>query len=111
MQLLGRFSWLPATANDIDLYRRVGEGTPRLPLVHLNADGGRGLGSSTVFLAVCWKTTRIFPYHYTELMEIKFPATGLLLGRNLLLAVLRALTLSLPSGEKKEPSIARPEAS
>lgn len=112
MQLLGRFSrlpsWLPAIANDVDLCRRVGEGIPRLPLVHSNAGGGRGLG---VFLAVCWMATRIFPYHYTELMEMKSPATDLLPGRNLLLAVLRALTLSLPPGEQNESSTARPEAS
>ncbi len=37
------------------------------------------------------------------------PATDLLLGRNLLLAVLWALMLSLPSGEKKEPSASSPE--
>jgi len=44
-------------------------------------------------------------------MKTKFPATNFLPGRNLLLAVLRALMLSLPPGEKKEPSTTRPEAS
>jgi len=44
-------------------------------------------------------------------MEMKSLATSLISGRNLLLAVLRALMLSLSPGEKKEPSMARPEAS
>lgn len=111
MQLLGRFSrlpsWLPAIANDVDLCRRVGEGIPRLPLVPLSTVDVWRLG---IFLSVCWKTTRIFPYHYAELMEIRCPANGLLPGRNLLFAVLQALTRSLPTGEKKEPSTARMEA-
>ena len=104
--------WLPlcvlATANDTNLCRRVGEGIPRLPLAPLSMGGERGLET---LLAVCRKTTRIFPYHYTELMEMRPPATDLLPGRNLLLAVLWALMLSLPPGEKKEPSTARPEVS
>ncbi|CAA9455913.1 MAG: hypothetical protein AVDCRST_MAG14-1628 [uncultured Rubrobacteraceae bacterium] len=112
MQLLDRFSWLPATANNIDLCRRAGEGIPRLPLVPLNGGGVWGLGGSAVFLAVCWiTTTRIFPYHYAELMEIRSPATNFLPEHNLLLAALWALTLSPPSGEKKESSMTRPEAS
>ncbi|CAN5243601.1 hypothetical protein BH24ACT19_BH24ACT19_13500 [soil metagenome] len=69
------------------------------------------MGVSVVFLAVCWMATRIFPYHYTELMEIRSPATSFLPGRNLLLAVLWVLMLSLSPGERKEPLTARPEAS
>ncbi len=39
------------------------------------------------------------------------PAIDLLMGRNLLLAVLSALMLSLPPGEKKEPSTVQQEVS
>ncbi len=37
------------------------------------------------------------------------PASDLLLGRNLLLAVLWALMLPLPPGEKKKPSTTKQE--
>jgi hypothetical protein len=49
-------------------------------------------------------TTRIFPYHYAELMKIEPPATNLLLGRNLLFAALWPLFLSLAPGEHQELS-------
>jgi hypothetical protein len=69
-----------------------------LPLVPLSAGGMWGLGVSTVFLAVCWMTTQIFPFHYQEISAGRPPGTDLLLGRNLLLLVLWGLMLSLPSG-------------
>ncbi len=69
-----------------------------LPLVPLSAGGVWGLGVSAVFLAVCWMTTQIFPYHYLEVSAGRSPGTDILLGRNLLLIVLWGLMLSLPSG-------------
>ena len=69
-----------------------------LPLVPLSAGGVWGLGASAVFLAVCWMTTQIFPYHYAEISSGRSPGVDILLGRNLLLVVLWGLMLSLPSG-------------
>jgi hypothetical protein len=68
-----------------------------LPLVPLSAGGVWGLGVSAVFLAVCWMTTQIFPYHYLEVVQGRSPGIDILLGRNLLLLVLWGLMLSLPS--------------
>jgi hypothetical protein len=70
----------------------------------LSANRICGLETSTILLAVCWMTTRIFPYHYAELMNIEPPATNLLLGRNLLFAALWPLFLSLAPGEHQELS-------
>jgi hypothetical protein len=75
-----------------------------LPLVPLSAGGVWGLGVSAVFLAVCWMTTQIFPYHYLEISAGRSPGIDILLGRNLLLAVLWGLMLSLPSGSPAERS-------
>ncbi|MDX6380376.1 MAG: hypothetical protein QOI57_1400 [Rubrobacteraceae bacterium] len=71
-----------------------------LPLVPLSAGGVWGLGVSAVFLAICWMTTQIFPYHYPEISAGRSPGIDILLGRNLLLVVLWALMLSLPSSSK-----------
>jgi hypothetical protein len=71
-----------------------------LPLVPLGAGGVWGLGVSAVFLAVCWITTQVFPYHYLEVVQGRFPGLDILLGRNLLLLVLWGLMLSLPSGSE-----------
>jgi len=68
-----------------------------LPLVPLGAGGVWGLGVSAVFLAVCWMSTQVFPYHYLEVVQGRFPGIDILLGRNLLLFVLWGLMLSLPS--------------
>jgi len=68
-----------------------------LPLVPLGAGGVWGLGVSAVFLAVRWMTTQVFPYHYLEVVQGRFPGIDILLGRNLLLFVLWGLMLSLPS--------------
>jgi hypothetical protein len=38
-----------------------------LPLVPLGAGGLAQLGVSAVFLAICWTTTQIFPFHYLEI--------------------------------------------
>ncbi len=76
-----------------------------LPIVPLSAGGIWGLGVSAVFLAVCWMTTQIFPFHYLEISTGRSPGTDILLGRNLLLVVLWGLMLSLPSGRPaKEPA-------
>ncbi len=76
-----------------------------LPLVPLSAGGVWGLGVSAVFLAVCWMTTQIFPFHYLEISAGRSPGTDILLGRNFLLLVLWGLMLSLPSGSQStEPS-------
>jgi hypothetical protein len=45
-------------------------------------------------------TTQIFPYHYPEISSGRPPGIDILLGRNLLLVVLWALMLSLPSSSK-----------
>jgi hypothetical protein len=71
-----------------------------LPLVPLSAGGVWGLGVSAVFLAVCWMTTQVFPYHYLEVVQGRSPGIDILLGRNLLLLILWGLMLSLPSDSK-----------
>jgi hypothetical protein len=71
-----------------------------LPLVPLSAGGVWGLGVSAVFLAVCWMTTQVFPYHYLEVVQGRSPGIDILLGRNLLLLMLWGLMLSLPSDSK-----------
>jgi len=76
-----------------------------LPLVSLSGGGVWGLGVAAVFLAVCWMTTQIFPFHYLEISAGRSPGTDILLGRNLLLLVLWGLMLSLPSGSQStEPA-------
>ena len=76
-----------------------------LPLVPLSAGGVWGLGAWAVFLAVCWMTTQIFPYHYLEISAGRPPGTDILLGRNFLLVVLWGLMLSLPpESPAKEPA-------
>ena len=68
-----------------------------LPLVPLSFGGFTGLGVSAVFVAVCWTTTQVYPYHYADLLEGRPPGAELLLTRNFLLAVLWAAMLFLPS--------------
>ena len=76
-----------------------------LPLVPLSAGGVWGLGVSAIFLAVCWMTTQIFPFHYLEISAGRSPGTDILLGRNFLLLVLWGLMLSLPSeSQTNEPA-------
>lgn len=72
-----------------------------LPLVPLSISGAWGLVTSALFLGVCWLTTQVYPHHYTEVVNGQAPGTDILLGRNLLLVVLLALMLSLPSGESR----------
>lgn len=67
-----------------------------LPLVPLAAGGAYGLGVSTLFLAACFITTQVFPAHYGDLLELRYPGPELLLARNLLLAGLWVLLLFLP---------------
>jgi hypothetical protein len=68
-----------------------------LPLVPLGAGGAAGLGVSALFLAACFITTQVFPTHYGDLLEFRYPGPDLLFARNLLLAVLWVLLLVLPS--------------
>lgn len=67
-----------------------------LPLMPL------GMGVSAVFLAVCWMTTLIYPYHYLEVAQGHFPSIDILLGHNLLLVVLWSFIL--PLSLKSEPA-------
>jgi hypothetical protein len=68
-----------------------------LPIVPLGAGGAAGLGISALFLAACFITTQVFPIHYGDLLEFRYPGPELLLTRNLLLATLWVLLLVLPS--------------
>jgi fatty acid desaturase len=72
-----------------------------LPLVPLGAGGITGIVVSAVFLAVCWMTTQVYPIHYADLLEVRFPGPDLLITRNLLLVALWSLLLLLP--EKDAP--------
>jgi len=47
---------------------------------------------SAVFLAAC-ASTRLLLLHYSDLLELRFPAPDLLLARNLLLVLLWVLLL------------------
>ena len=68
-----------------------------LPLVPLSFGGLAGIGVSTVFPAACLTTTLVFPYHYTDLLNFRYPGPELLLGRNLLLVLLWVLLLAVPA--------------
>jgi hypothetical protein len=68
-----------------------------LPLVPLSAGGASGLVLAAVFLAACLTTTLVFPTHYGDLLNLRFPGPHLLLARNLLLVFLWVLLLFLPS--------------
>jgi hypothetical protein len=67
-----------------------------LPLVPLGAEGLAGAGVSLIFLAACWTTTQVFPIHYGDLLNGRYPGPDLLLVRNLLLVILWALLLFVP---------------
>jgi hypothetical protein len=67
-----------------------------LPLVPLGTGGISQVGVSAVFLAVCWTTTQVYPFHYAGLLDLRPPGPDLLLARNLLLVVLWSLLLLLP---------------
>lgn len=79
-----------------------------LPLVPLSAGGVWGLGVQAVFLAVCWMTTQVFPFHYAEVADGRSPGVDILLGRNVLLAVLWGLMLSLPAQQKRAKAHGEP---
>ncbi|MDQ5828344.1 MAG: glycosyltransferase 87 family protein [Actinomycetota bacterium] len=68
-----------------------------LPLVPLGAEGLAGAGVSLIFLTACWTTTQVFPIHYGDLLNGRYPGPDLLLARNLLLVILWALLLFLPT--------------
>ena len=67
-----------------------------LPLLPLSAGGALGLVLSALFLATCYLTTQVFPVHYDDLLNLRFPGPHLLLARNLLLVLLWSLLLFLP---------------
>jgi hypothetical protein len=67
-----------------------------LPLLPLSAGGALGLVLSALFLATCYLTTQVFPVHYDDLLNLRFPGPQLLLARNLLLVLLWGLLLFLP---------------
>ena len=71
-----------------------------LPLVPLCAGGLTGAGLSVLFLAACWATTQVFPTHYADLLNLRFPGPELLLFRNVLLASLWGILLLVPPGSK-----------
>jgi hypothetical protein len=73
-----------------------------LPLAPLVAGGVAGLVVSALFLAACFATTQVFPTHYGDLLELRYPGPDLLFARNMLLAVLWVLLLVLP-GTKSAP--------
>lgn len=76
-----------------------------LPLVPLAAAGISGIGVAAIFLIVCWTTTQIYPNHYGQLMDLDSGAVAMLIVRNLLLIMLWALMLVLPTaynGGKRE---------
>ncbi len=75
-----------------------------LPLVPVSFGGVTGAGVCVLFLAVCFTTTQVFPFHYGDLINLRQPGPDLLLGRNLLLALLWALLLVLPHGPRKDES-------
>jgi hypothetical protein len=68
-----------------------------LPLVPLAAAGISGIGVAAIFLIVCWTTTQIYPNHYGQLMDLDSGAVAFLVVRNLLLIMLWALMLMLPT--------------
>lgn len=68
-----------------------------LPLVPLSFGGLAGACVSAVFVAVCWATTEVFPTHYADLLNSRYPGPELLFGRNLLLVLLWALLLFVPA--------------
>jgi len=75
-----------------------------LPVVPLSAAGVTGIGISAVFLAAYWMTVQIITCS-SDLWAVRSPGPELLLGRNLLLAVLWILLLLLPqkTSERERP--------
>jgi hypothetical protein len=71
-----------------------------LPLAPLSAAGVWGIVACAIFVAVCFTSTQIYLYHYTELIHLWSPAIDVLLSRNLLLFALWTLMLFLPSEDK-----------
>src|SRR3712207_559473 len=53
-----------------------------LPLVPLGAEGLAGAGVSLIFLTACWTTTQVFPIHYGDLLNGRYPGPDLLLARS-----------------------------
>ncbi len=67
-----------------------------LPLVPLSLGGLAGYGACALLLAACVLTSRIFPVHYADLLNLRTPGPELLLARNLILVLLWVMLLSLP---------------
>ena len=74
-----------------------------LPLVPLSAGGFVGTTICALFLAACFTTTLVFPFHYGDLLSFRYPGPELLLARNLLLVILwvTMLTLAAVGAEKR----------
>ena len=66
-----------------------------LPLVPLSAGGFVGIIICALFLAACFATTLVFPFHYADLLSFRYPGPELLLARNLLLVILWVTLLTL----------------
>ena len=75
-----------------------------LPLVPLSASGMWAVLISGPFLAICWLTTQIYPYHFGEILNLDPSGTTVLLWRNLLLVLLWVWMLLLPSESTHQPS-------
>ena len=75
-----------------------------LPLVPLSARGVWGVFVSGPFLAICWLTTQIYPYHYPDILHLESSGTTVLLWRNVLLVILWVWMLLLPSESTQQPS-------
>ena len=75
-----------------------------LPLVPLSARGVWAVLVSGLFLAICWLTTQIFPYHYGEILRLESSGTSVLLWRNVLLVMLWVWMLLLASESTQQPS-------
>ena len=76
-----------------------------LPLVPLSAGGFVGVIICALFLAACFTTTLVFPFHYAELLSFRYPGPELLLARNLLLVILWITMLAVATvGAEKRSS-------
>jgi hypothetical protein len=75
-----------------------------LPLVPLSAGGAGGSIACAVFLSACLTTTLVFPVHYGDLLSFRYPGPELLIARNLLLVILWAALLALPTVTRERTS-------
>ena len=81
---------LGAKRGSLAVIAYLAQGAAGLPVF---AGGLSGAGLSVLFLAACWATTQVFPTHYGDLLNLRYPGPQLLLLRNALLAALWVLLL------------------